>query len=173
VKTILFLRHAKSDWSSSGQSDFDRPLAPRGERAAPQIGQYIKDHGLTPDQVLCSAAVRARQTWDLAAAKLAGPPPVEILQSLYLASPHDVIEVIREHGGGADCLCIVGHHPGVDGTVLMLAGSSDRLALDRVAAKYPTGALAVLQSGIDHWQALAPGIAELTRFVTPRDLASQ
>ncbi len=173
MKTILFMRHAKSDWNSPDQSDFDRPLAPRGERASPQMGQYIEEHDLTPDQVLCSTAVRARQTWDLAAARLAAPPQVKMLQSLYLASPHDVIEVIREQGGAAECLCIVGHHPGIDGTVLMLAGSGDRVALDRIGAKYPTGALAVLQTGIDDWQALAPGIAELTRFVTPRDLVPQ
>ena len=170
MKRLLLLRHAKSDWNTPGQADFDRPLAPRGEQAAPRIGKFIREQGLEPDLVLCSSAVRTRQTWNLAAAQLDVRPPVVDLRDLYHASPHAVLDVIRDHGGDAATVCVVGHHPGIDGAVLMLAGGGDRAALDRIRTKYPTGALAVLESGIDDWAAIMPGIAELTRFITPREL---
>jgi phosphohistidine phosphatase len=170
MKRFLFLRHAKSDWNTPGQADFDRPLAPRGERAARLIGNFMRDQGLHPDQVLCSSAARTRQTWELVSAQLEAEPKVLYLRDLYHASPHAVLEAIRDHAGDAAAVCVVGHHPGIDGAVLMLAGSGDRAALDRVSAKYPTGALAVLESGIDDWAAVAPGVAELSRFITPREL---
>ena len=170
MKRLLFLRHAKSDWNTPGQADFDRPLAPRGERAAPLIGRYIQDADLVPDLVLCSSAVRARQTWALAASQFDADPAVVHLRELYHASPHEVMDVIRANGADAGAVGVVGHHPGIDGAVLMLAGSGDRAFLDRVRTKYPTGALAVLESGIEDWAALAPGIAEITRFVAPREL---
>lgn len=170
MKRLLFLRHAKSDWNTPGQADFDRPLAPRGERAAPMIGRYIREQGLASDLVLCSSAVRTRQTWDLVSGQLSETPRVDHLRELYHASPHDVLAVVRERSADAATVCVVGHHPGVDGAVLMLAGSGDNTAIDRIRAKFPTGALAVLESGIDDWAALAPGIAEITRFVTPREL---
>ena len=170
MKRLLILRHAKSDWNTPGEADFDRPLAPRGRQAAPRMGRYMLDQGLTPDLVLCSPAVRAQQTWQLAAQAFESPPRLEFVPALYHASPHDVLDVLREQGGRAATVCVVGHHPAVDGTALMLAGSGDQAALERIRAKYPTGALVVLESGIDDWSALVPGIAELKRFVSPRDL---
>jgi phosphohistidine phosphatase len=170
MKRLLLLRHAKSDWNMAGQADFDRTLAPRGQHAAPVIGKYISDQGLAPDLVLCSPAVRAQQTWALAAEMLDRIPPVELVPALYNASPHDIVQEVRVQGRDAGTICIVGHHPGIDGTALFLAGTGDQGALDRIRAKYPTGALAVLESSIEDWAALAPGIAELKRFVTPGEL---
>ncbi len=168
MKRLLILRHAKSDLDTPAETDFDRRLAPRGRRAAPQMGRYIDEQGLTPDLVLCSPALRARETWDLAATMLE-PPPVELVPALYHASPHDILDELHRHGGEAASVCIIGHHPGVDGAALMLSGSGDQAALDRIRAKYPTAALAVLEAGIDDWPALGPGMAELKRFVAPRD----
>ena len=37
MATLLLFRHAKSAWDSPGLTDFDRPLAPRGQRAAPRV----------------------------------------------------------------------------------------------------------------------------------------
>jgi len=44
MKTLLLLRHAKSDWGDSSLRDFDRPLAPRGERDAPQHSLLTKPY---------------------------------------------------------------------------------------------------------------------------------
>ena len=76
MKTLLLLRHAKSDWGNPSQGDFDRPLSARGREAAPLMGAYLAQQGLRPDLVLCSAAARARQTCDLVLRALGGDIPV-------------------------------------------------------------------------------------------------
>ena len=62
MKTLFLLRHAKSSWSEPGLADFNRPLNERGRRAAPLIARYLAHCDLLPDLILCSAALRTRET---------------------------------------------------------------------------------------------------------------
>ena len=66
-RTLILLRHAKSDWSG-GEPDRLQPLAPRGRRQAPEAGQWLADHAGVIDLAVVSTAARAQQTWQLAAA---------------------------------------------------------------------------------------------------------
>lgn len=177
MKRLILMRHAKSDWADAGLADFDRPLASRGERAAPVMGRFLADNGWRPDLALCSAAVRTRETWSLVAAALiadAGDPapPVDYLPALYEAAPQQVIDVIRQSGGQSQTLCVVGHHPGIDGATLLLSGTGDRKAMDRLRVKFPTGAVALIQINLDNWAALDTGMGELVRFATPKEIAA-
>ena len=65
MRRLMLLRHAKSDWSATGQADIDRVLSARGRNAAPKVGEYMAAHALVPDLVLVSSAQRTRETWDL------------------------------------------------------------------------------------------------------------
>src|SRR5260370_34478821 len=62
MKTLMLLRHAKSDWDDRSLSDFDRPLADRGNRDAPRMGKALSKRGPLPDIIISSPAARARQT---------------------------------------------------------------------------------------------------------------
>ena len=92
---LILLRHAKSDWGDPALDDFDRPLATRGQRAAPVMGKWLAKKKWRPDLVLCSSAVRAKQTLDLVLAMLPGEPQVRYLKSLYLAPPSGMIRLLR------------------------------------------------------------------------------
>ncbi|MFC5585479.1 SixA phosphatase family protein [Nitratireductor kimnyeongensis] len=70
MKELLLLRHAKSSWDDPSLADIERPLAPRGRRAAPLMGREILRRGWSPDYVLVSPARRAQQTWRLVAAEI-------------------------------------------------------------------------------------------------------
>jgi len=59
---LWLLRHAKSSWNDPGLKDRNRPLAPRGERAADRMRDYLDTEGIGPALVLCSSALRTRQT---------------------------------------------------------------------------------------------------------------
>ena len=170
ARRLVLLRHAKSAWPPEAV-DHDRPLAPRGRRAAPLAGRWLREAGCLPDLVLCSTARRARQTWELAAAQLPGPPPARFDDRIYAAPATGLLTVVRDAAGQAGTLLVVGHHPGLQDLVLTLAdpGSGDGSALDRARAKFPTAAVAVLELSTP-WPALQPGQARLTAFVTPRDL---
>ena len=89
-RTLLLMRHAKSSWDDPAVSDFDRQLNNRGRKAAPRIGNHIREMGLNPDLILCSTAKRARETCQLVEEALGGDIDVKLLKSLYLARRHGV-----------------------------------------------------------------------------------
>lgn len=171
MKTLGLLRHGKSDWSDPSLEDFERPLAPRGTKAAPRMGKAMKALGLVPDLVLCSAARRTRETWDLVAPRLGGTPRVSLSRGLYLAGPPALLKAIREVGPEVETLLMIGHNPGLENLAALLAGpDSEPRLLTKMGKKFPTGALAVLAFEIDTWREAAPGAGRLIRFVRPRDL---
>src|SRR5436190_18664812 len=96
--TLSLLRHAKSSWDDASLKDFDRPLSERGESAAPRMGAYMAAQGLAPELVLCSPAVRARQTLDLVLPRLAGGPTVVYEDAFYLATSSVLIARVRKIG---------------------------------------------------------------------------
>ena len=65
-RTVLLFRHGKSDWNASYGRDHDRPLNTRGKRASRAMGNWLANTGPLPELVLCSTAIRARSTCDIA-----------------------------------------------------------------------------------------------------------
>jgi phosphohistidine phosphatase len=171
TRTLLVLRHAKSSWDRADLADFNRPLAPRGERAAPLLGRYLRRYSLRPELVLCSAAMRTRQTWALVAAELGGEIACRLLRSLYLAPPSRLHNIVQRAPGAARCLMVIGHNPGLAGFANALCGTGDARAQRRMAAKFPTGALAVIRLDLAQWAELEAGRGRLDAFVRPKDLA--
>ncbi|MFF0855695.1 SixA phosphatase family protein [Streptomyces sp. NPDC003388] len=167
LRRLVVLRHAKSAWPE-GVEDHRRPLAPRGLRDAPAAGRALAEIDCLPDLALCSTAVRARRTWELASAQWGTPPPVRHDPRLYGAGVPDLLQVVRETPGEVETLLLVGHNPGLEDLVLELAGDGLDDTLERVRAKFPTAALAVLAWRGTGWPALAPGAALLTSFTVPR-----
>jgi phosphohistidine phosphatase len=170
MKQLFLLRHAKSSWDDSELADHDRPLAPRGRRAAKLIAEHLGREGVTPALVLCSSARRTRETLDRISPALGEGISVRIERELYAASEQSLLERLRAVEAGVESLMLIGHNPGVQQLALSLAGAGEKLAALR--SKYPTAALATLEfSG--RWADLRPGGAELTDFVTPKQLAKR
>lgn len=167
LRRLVVLRHAKSAWPE-GAPDHARPLGPRGRRDAPAAGRALAEADLLPDLAVCSTALRARQTWELAAAEWGTPPPVRHERRLYAAAPDDLLAVARETPPEVETLLLVGHNPGLEDLVLMLARDGVGDALERVRVKFPTSAIAVLAWYGPDWAALAPGTALLTSLTVPR-----
>ena len=169
--TLSLLRHAKSSWDDPSIQDFERPLAPRGEAAAPRMGAYMAEHQLAPELILCSPAARARQTLDLILPHLTGGPVVEYEEPLYLAAPSRLLARIRKIESKAhQHVMIIGHDPGMHGLAVELAGSGGREDLDALASKFPTAGLAVISFKARRWAQVKPGSGHLEHFMTPRRL---
>jgi phosphohistidine phosphatase len=167
LRRLVVLRHAKSAWPE-GVPDHRRYLAPRGRRDAPAAGIALAESDSLPDLALCSTAVRARQTWELASAEWGTPPPVRYEPRLYAADVPDLLDAIHQVPPEVETLLVVGHNPGLEELVLELAGDSLDDALDEVRVKFPTSAIAVLAWHGSTWQDLAPGTALLTGLTVPR-----
>ncbi len=163
-RTLVLMRHAKSDYPP-GVVDHDRPLAPRGVREAGLAGDWLRSQVPTIDAVLCSTAVRVRETLATAAIDA----PISFVGSLYDAAPDTVIEEINGVGDEVSTLVVIGHEPAMSQVVLALADAdrSDAVAAESISTKFPTSAIAVLQTGVP-WQQLEPGGAALVTLHVPR-----
>jgi len=165
---LYIVRHAKSSWKTDGLDDFHRPINGRGRKAAPAIGSYMQQHGIKPDLILCSAAVRARETLALILPALDGEPTIEIEEGLYLASAETLLERLRRLGDAPDTVMVIGHNPGLHDLALALAAPGKQKI---PFAKYPTAALTELAFTDRSWTDVGPGTGEVVRFVAPRTLA--
>jgi phosphohistidine phosphatase len=180
-RKLVLLRHAKSAWPDL--PDHERPLAGRGRRDAPVMGRWLRAAGHVPDRVLCSTARRTRETWQLAQPGLGASPPVTFEDRVYEASAVQLLDLARHAPPAAKTLLIIGHAPGIPELALMLAASATpaddgtasgavpQAAADRMRAKFPTAAVAVLEL-TGPWARLGPGAARLAGFVTPRDVGA-
>jgi phosphohistidine phosphatase len=159
ARTLILLRHAKSDYPG-GARDFDRPLAERGEAEATLAGDWLRANLPPVDRVLCSPALRTRQT--LTAVGI--DAPADFPEEIYDAGSTDILDAIRAVDPGVRTLLVVGHAPGIPSLASMLAGDeSDPDVLEDMEAKFPTTALAVLTFSGD-WTDLEPAGAALVGF---------
>ncbi len=171
MKKLYLLRHAKSDWKTPAKGDFDRVLAPRGQKAAPRVGHEIQRLGLKPALVLCSKAVRAQQTYDLIAEFLPAGHIAEHREDLYMAAPAKLLKTIRQQSDDFESILVIAHNPGMEALAGHLAGpGSPARLLAELAEKYPTAALAVFDLDLKSWRDVAPASGSLTHFIKPRDL---
>jgi phosphohistidine phosphatase len=167
-RTLLLLRHAKSDYPS-GVVDHERPLAPRGIREAGLAGDWLRAHAPAVDAVLCSTATRTRETLERTRIEA----PVEFVDRLYDATPGTVIDVINgvqsQFDSDVQTLLVIGHEPALSAVTLGLATTdgSNSAAAERVSTKFPTSAVAVLRTR-EPWDQLTPSSAALVTFHVPR-----
>lgn len=168
MRTVYLLRHAKSSWDDSQLLDHDRPLAPRGIRAAKVVAQHLRTAAIAPDVLLCSSARRTRETLDLLSDALPQTCEVRIEDDLYGAGADELLQRLRALPDRAQRAMLVGHNPGLQRLAVALATAGE--GLDLLRRKMPTAALATLDAAIDDWPDLAPGCAVLTGYVRPKDL---
>ncbi len=160
MKTLYILRHAKSSWSNSELSDFERPLNDRGLRAAPFMGELMQKRSFQPSVIVSSPAARAKATAQLVkeAGRIAGA--IEYDHNIYEASPQRLREVASGLDDVYESAMIVGHNPGMEGFIGFLTGRPEPM---------PTAALAVIELRIDRWSEIDSECGELQGVVRPKE----
>ena len=168
MTTLHLLRHAKSSWADEELSDHERPLAPRGRRAASAMAANLRERGVAPELVLCSSARRARETLELVAPALGPKARVQVEDGLYGASAEELLDRLRRVPASTASVMLVGHNPAMQDLALVLAAPGAET--ERLRAKFPTGALATLRIPDRGWPGLRHRGAELVDLVLPREL---
>jgi phosphohistidine phosphatase len=169
---LILLRHAKAASDAPGGTDHDRPLTESGRNAAIAIGQAMRKAGLAPDVVLISSALRTQQTFQaLEAANLWDEwPNVDTIPALYMATPNQIRDMLRELNETVRSALVIGHNPGLHDLALSIAGPANpRPELARIRDGFPTAALAEFLVTTP-WRRLGPGGASLQRFLQPADI---
>ncbi len=160
-KRLFLFRHGKSDWDAPFATDRERPLSLRGERDAQNMGMLLAASGTRlPTLVVCSTALRARATLDLALRAGDGwSPEVRYSDALYEATETAVLEEVRSLPQEHDRVMLVGHEPTWSRLVALLCGGG--------RVRMPTAAMARLDLGVARWQEAAAGGAELVWLFQP------
>ncbi|KAB2351024.1 SixA phosphatase family protein [Actinomadura rudentiformis] len=154
MPTLIVLRHAKAV-AGLGLADIDRPLNDRGRRDAAATGEWLRKNDLVPDRVLCSTAVRTRETLE----GLALQSEVSFEPQIYDNEPETLLSLVRE-AGDVRTLLLIGHNPSVH----QLVHDLTRDAPDA----FPTCALAVIEFTVP-WAEVWPGTGTLSLTRTPKD----
>lgn len=163
TRRLVLLRHAKSDYPG-GVLDHDRPLSARGRREGALAGDHLRTLPGPIDEVLCSTAVRTRQTLDRTGIEA----PTRFTSDIYEAVPDDILAHVQQTEDTVLTLLVIGHAPGIPSLALDLAGpGSDETVMQDIGARFPTSALAVLEIP-GSWADLGENGAVLVEFTVPR-----
>lgn len=158
---LILMRHAKSSWDSPTATDHARPLNGRGRRSAKALGDWMRQKGWLPDEVLCSSSVRTRETLD----GLGLDVQVQYLDDLYHAEPGQMLNCLQKATGGR--VLVLGHNPGIGefaARILSAPPSHSRFY------DYPTGATLVAGFEIEQWAQAGWDQGKALDFVVPREL---
>jgi len=146
MKTLMLIRHAKSDWGTIGARDYDRTLNSRGLRDATTMGKRFKKEGQIPDSFISSTAKRAEKSCQLMSQAMAYPvEKVEWFDNLYLASPSTILDIISKTPAHVSTLAVLAHNPGVTELAELLSGQA--------IGNMPTAAVVTLTAHVNDWQA--------------------
>jgi phosphohistidine phosphatase len=168
MRRLFLVRHAKAEPSSVGRDDYARNLTERGRADARRVAKALAVRHILPELLIHSGAARAKQTAEIFAATWQNKVELEEDVRLYDASPATLLDRSRALGHAHKRVGLVGHNPGLGelATELTSPGTERR----RVAQKYPTGAVAVLDFSIQRWDQVEPNLAMLALYLTPTEL---
>ncbi|MEM7480016.1 MAG: histidine phosphatase family protein [Acidobacteriota bacterium] len=159
-RIVLLFRHGKSDWNAAFDHDRDRPLAPRGERAARRMGRFLAAVGPQPEIALASPARRAFDTLEIAAEAGRWHSALRAEERIYAEGPDPLLAALREQPDAAAAVLLAGHEPSISEVLTVLTGG--------IAVRFPTAAMARIDLPAGLWSELAGGTGELRWLVTPK-----
>ncbi len=162
MKTVSFLRHAKSSWSDAFQPDIERPLAERGWHDAPRMGAWIAEN-TSLDLAILSPARRAQETFFASKLEI----PLKTDERLYPTQSGNVLRLLNGLDESCRHILIVGHNPGISNSVRnFLTSFPDNPKLEDM----PTCSCAILEFPNQNWHELNFSCASLKAFMRPKAL---
>ena len=164
MRTLYLLRHAKSSWKDASLRDFDRPLKDRGRKAAKRIGAHLGSERLSDPLVICSPAVRTRETVDIVLKNAELDVEVRFDERIYEASLRDLLLVVSEIPDEKELTILIGHNPGFEELLAYLSGEYRRM---------PTCAFAKIKFDVGSWKDIREDAGTLEWFVIPKELEEE
>jgi phosphohistidine phosphatase len=165
---LHLLRHAKSSWDE-GVEDHERPLSRRGRSEAKRIGRHLPDAIGRVDLVLCSSAVRARETMDLVLAGYASPPRCAIEDGLYLVGSTILLQRLARLDDKDDAVLVIGHNPGLHELAVALASPDSKRFSSLAEGRFPTAARVSFAIN-GRWAAIGLSRHKIVDYVTAKSL---
>ena len=162
-RTLILIRHTKSNWGDFSEPDFDRPIKKDRIDDAKNMAARLKDLGVEPDLIICSPAKRTRQTAEYFCDKLKYDyDKIQFDKRIYESTAEDVLGVVRETDPGIKTLVVIGHNPSLTHLANMFVENS----IDEV----PTTGVVWLEFAIKSWEIYKLTPCKLKAFLTPKTI---
>lgn len=161
MKTLILVRHAKSDWSGDGLPDFDRPLNERGKKDAPVMAARLLDKKIPVDLFIASPAKRAAKTARFFA-EAYGNTKADIVfkEELYLPAADVFYKVIEHISDLHSHVALFSHNNGITD----FANELTNARIDNI----PTCGIFALNIHCDHWKDFRVAQKEFWFFDSPK-----
>ncbi len=159
IKTLYLIRHAKSDWSDGKIDDFERGLRKKGYKDIQTMGSYLALHGVRPDLIISSSALRAQLTADELAKRIDYAGKIHYMEELYLSRPERILNILALQDDQHESIFIVGHNPEL--TIL-----ANKL-VDNQLGKMPTLGIVKIEFDIESWDQIDEGKGRFDFYIYP------
>ncbi len=169
MRRLLLVRHAKAE-PSVGRDDYERKLTGRGRHDAQHMAEALSHRKLVPEALIHSGAARTKETAEIFAEAWGGDVRLEKDAGVYDAAPSTLLSLIRALPKSRKHVALVGHNPGLGELAVSLAGSGADGDIRRMAAKFPTCAVAVIDFRVKTWEEVEGGKGLLSLFLTPAEV---
>ena len=160
MKILYLIRHAKSGWSVPNTSDFERTVSKKGKKDINTIGSYLSLIGVKPQLILSSCALRAQETTDLLAQKIAFSGEKYYLEELYLTGVNDIREIISIQDETVESIFIIGHNPQLHELANTL--------IDEHISKFPSLGVIAINFDITSWDKIKDTKGDIDFFIFPK-----
>ncbi|MBC8051735.1 MAG: histidine phosphatase family protein [Sphingobacteriaceae bacterium] len=161
MKQLLLVRHAKSDWNSEAQSDFDRPLNKRGQKDAPEMAERLLNKHIIPQLIVSSPALRAFTTAKHFADALGiDKTQIQLEPAIYEASADTLLNIINGLDNKYDFIALFGHNPGITNLALNLC--------DTQVFDFPTCGMMLIEFPFEDWKLISKDTGEEKLYDFPK-----
>ncbi|MCX6229965.1 MAG: histidine phosphatase family protein [Bacteroidetes bacterium] len=163
MKTLYFIRHAKSSWDYPELSDEERPLIEKGIKRTSKIAHYLAENNVIADIIISSHAERALQTAKIIAKKINYQDNKIIIdKNIYGTNIDRLFTTIFSISNEYHTAIIFGHNP----TFTNIAN----YFLDEKIDNLPTSGLVCVEFDTDEWNTIV-NVSRLKCFVIrPKEL---
>lgn len=167
--SLYIMRHAKSSWAVPGARDFDRELNDRGISDLKKMKKFIEQEKIEPHTILCSSAIRTRQTLAEIASGFSHKPDIIHTEKLYSSGMQEYIEIINSVKNNGP-LMIIGHNPMCGTLATTLPSDGDEDELEKIAYQYPTSTITAINFDLDDWSQVVVRSGYLKKSMFPSQI---
>lgn len=162
-RELILIRHTKSSWSDFSLPDFDRPLKKDRIEDARNMAAKLKELKLHPDLIICSPALRTRQTAEYFCDKLKYDiKKVQFNNSIYESTEEEIMNAVRAIDAKIKKLVIIGHNPSIT--------HFSNIFVQNKIAEVPTTGVVWMEFDNTDWEIYRTTPCKLRYFLTPKTI---
>lgn len=166
MKTVYFIRHAKSSWENPELNDRERDLLETGILRTQKVAQWMRNQkNVAPTLFISSPAVRAYKTASIIASFFDySEDKIVVVPSLYPGSTEHIMDTLYALPDAIKQVVIVAHNP------VMTEIVNSFLEKEKPVFNFPTSAVAAVTFNTDQWEKIELAENHVEFLITPKNI---